>query len=722
MTIAVRFRKMFDGCQEMALSHIRPDVERMFENIDVALLEFAETAESNQIQSMFFEAMSEIRAKRTDVENEFLDQIRLSFSHFPVEPQDLATGSKEGAAALSLIDSEDIETQVATQNATSKLSGRLIEQIHALKQRLTIVNGGTAITENHIPAGPAWLGAAFQRAIKKLDVNNKVRLVFIALFEKHVLSKCDTVFEEYNTRLVQADILPNLSYEVRKSANEDKRPSGQEQPEPAAASHLDDQSGYEVGDKLFSRICDLISGHTHQSANDTHTPGDIGTSSIGRKDGSPGAQLINEISALQSTIATDNDSFIENITIDDSLITKLQSTLAEERARLHVACDEPLPAADSNVIELVGMMFEYMLNDATLPNAAKALLSRLHTLMLKVAVVDKQFFTHHDHPARLLLNQLIVAGTHFVDDNELDRGLFPDMKDIVERALLEFHEDVTLFDTLRQDLDHIIQEHEARTNRVAQRANQAASGQDKLQAARNRAQSRIVELTGNRTLAKPVNDFLRHIWTDKFTFILLRDAGGEDSEAWKQAGHLAADAIDYSFPPGDDQNRDARHSALLTLQQRLRDASADSQQFDKDKILTALFTCQDEALLQSAEQLPEPEDIEPVQAPETVQPDQADLSDELVAIIKKLNHVPFGTWFEYQAPGREKKRAKLSWRSTITGKYMFVDHLGVKTDVIPIRDLADWLLNGAAHIVQTEKKPFVDRALEAIYRLLDRAA
>ena len=53
---------------------------------------------------------------------------------------------------------------------------------------------------------------------------------------------------------------------------------------------------------------------------------------------------------------------------------------------------------------------------------------------------------------------------------------------------------------------------------------------------------------------------------------------------------------------------------------------------------------------------------------------------------------------------------------------MFVDQLGVKASVISMQDLVDCMLNGKARIVKTEKKPFVDRAMNAIHRMLDRAA
>jgi len=42
--------------------------------------------------------------------------------------------------------------------------------------------------------------------------------------------------------------------------------------------------------------------------------------------------------------------------------------------------------------------------------------------------------------------------------------------------------------------------------------------------------------------------------------------------------------------------------------------------------------------------------------------------------------------------------------------------------VISMHDLANCMIDGRVQIVQVEKKPFVDRALNAIYRILDHAA
>jgi hypothetical protein len=48
--------------------------------------------------------------------------------------------------------------------------------------------------------------------------------------------------------------------------------------------------------------------------------------------------------------------------------------------------------------------------------------------------------------------------------------------------------------------------------------------------------------------------------------------------------------------------------------------------------------------------------------------------------------------------------------------------MGIKAAVVCMHELADGVLNGTVRIVATEKKPFVDRALSAIHRMLDHAA
>ncbi len=766
MAIAPQFSKLLDSCQEMEFSHLRPLVDRMFENADVALLDFAEKAENNMAQSLFFEAMNEVRKKRAVIEQHFYAAVKRSFEEFPVKPGNNgpATEPEPGLGNFSLIETDELETFVATQNAAGKLASRIMDRIFALKQRLAVVNGGDTVEENQIPGGPAWLGAAFQQAVEQLELENKVRLVFIALFDKYVLSLADGLYDEYNKRLIQADILPNLRYEVRKQAGGIEIVETQaadteaddEAESDAGSEAYEDQDGSELGDEIFGRICELMSGRrTHGAAPAANGRGNVspirgaggvpagggggggggggyGNAGGGSGDGpagsSAGTTLVSQISSLQHSVqgggAVSSADFIENIEVDEHLIENLQTTLADEREKIFRGVDRrKLSNADTDVIELVGMMFEYMLKEENLPNVVKALLSRLHTPLLKVAVVDRDFFTNNSHSARKLLNDMTAAGIRWVEESQADRGIFPKMKEIVDKVLLDFKEDISIFDELLADFTKATDELAQRANRVEQRTNEAANGQEKLQAARARAQKKLREICQGKAVADPARDFLQRIWADKLTFVLLRSEHGEDSEDWQQAITVAEDIIASVQPPAAEAERETRQQALGEMQQALRDKSSTLQQADKEKLLHSLFELQSKVVSGAdvahvIPVTPEPEE----EAHENVEDAVTGLSAEQEAMIEKLKTVPFGTWFEFQNPDKPKRRAKLSWRSTVTEKFMFVDQMGVKAAVISMHELADCMLAGSVHIATAEKKPFVDRALNAIHRMLDHAA
>jgi hypothetical protein len=760
----------------MAISHLRPLMDRMFENADVALLGFAENAESNMAQSVFFEAMAEVRRKRSAIEKLFYVEIERSFSEFPCKPDASAEPeqSDNPFGSLSLVDREEMETSVAMLNASRKLGTRMMDKVFGLKQRLAIVNDGNSIEEGHIPAGPAWLGTAYQHAIEQLELENKVRLVFIVLYEKYVLSRIDTLFEEFNKRLIAAGILPHLRYEIRKQPGsvEIVQTTRDEAPEESATTEPDfepDQSAAELGDELFGRICDLIAvrrsaprprqgstqgggpggayaggganrsgagpgrqyaggdanepggdhGGPHAGANANGSgagyaggagghgmPGQGGGegSSTGTPITGPGSVLVGEISRLQSVAQSgsarmSSAEFIENIEVDENLVERLQNTLSAEREKLFGSVDRrKLPTADTNVIELVGMLFEYMLLEESLPNVVKALLSRLHTPLLKVAVLDRQFFTQAKHPARKLLNDMAAAGRRWVEENSIERGIFPKMKEVVDRLLGEFEEDITVFDSLLQEFNKSVSELQQRARLVETRNAEAAEGQDKLQAARARAQQELTRLCAGKPVEEVGRDFLQRLWADKLTFILLRNPEGDTAQAWQDAVSMAQRTMESLLPPSSEQARQERKQALAGLQQDLREQSRAMQQVDKERLFNKLFEVQAEALKQ----------VVPEQAIQTAPEPPPGAAQAKGAGIPEFIE-------ESKAP----RRAKLSWRSTITEKFMFVDQMGVKAAVISMRELADGLINGTARIIQEEKKPFVDRALHAIHRMLD---
>ncbi len=81
--------------------------------------------------------------------------------------------------------------------------------------------------------------------------------------------------------------------------------------------------------------------------------------------------------------------------------------------------------------------------------------------------------------------------------------------------------------------------------------------------------------------------------------------------------------------------------------------------------------------------------------------------------------MPFGSWFSIRKDTMHTPvRAKLSWYSGISGNYMFVNSMGIKVAVFKQRELAELLASGQAEILHEEEHPLIQRALQAIRRML----
>lgn len=94
------------------------------------------------------------------------------------------------------------------------------------------------------------------------------------------------------------------------------------------------------------------------------------------------------------------------------------------------------------------------------------------------------------------------------------------------------------------------------------------------------------------------------------------------------------------------------------------------------------------------------------------------LSDQAQEIAYTLEHIDFGTWFEFDSP---PATLKLSWFSPTTRNYMFVDSSGQRVAIKPLTTLAVEIEQGVARIITEDPVvPLMDRALSAIQKIFQR--
>jgi hypothetical protein len=738
-----KFTTLIDECRRMVASHLSPLFSNLFENADVVLLEFAEKAESNVAQQRFFEAMKEIQVKRPMLEQVFMEELAESFRRFRnfsfggVSTEGISV--MEGDENFSLVEKDAVEETVAIQNMTTKAELNYAYEIHALRQRLALVIGGRKLGEDEIPGGPRQLGECYRAAARQLALEPRIKIVVFVLFDKFVMSQLSGLYQEYNDRLVTEGLLPHLKYEIRKAADEgvgppQKRHRGAvDLPVGGAAGRAGGQAGSQtVGEETFDAICHLLAGRRKTTSRSETSAGDARQESLSRP------MLVSAIDRLQhadvdSPVSREtlDAQLIPDIQLDTRLIDSIKLTLVQQREKLFGGVDRRRVASgDADVIDLVGMIFEYMLNDESIPNVVKALLSRLHTPYLKIAILDKQFFTQEDHPVRQLLNTMADAGARYVVEDDLKRGIFPYMRAAVNRILDEFDDKMSVFAEVLAEFETRLEQMRHTAEVTEQRTREAASGQERLQHARQRTREVIGAGMQGKTLPPAIAQLLRQVWADKLMFILLRDREGEQSPYWKLALRIADEIIWSTESRADEAERQAVRDRLPELQADLREGLERLANFGSEDA-TRLYELIADSQCAALDPLQTQPGRQQTGSPVEWRADEAPIADagdsvaawspREEALQQQLGNIEFGTWFEFAAAdGQPRQRLRLAWYTQVAGNYMFVDSLGVKAAVKTRHQLVRDLSAGKARILVQDKRPFVDRAMETVRNLLRR--
>lgn len=733
-----RYTVVLDQCRDMAVIFCNSQLAELFEHVGTAFLDFAERAQTNTMQSGFFEAMGLIQRRRPDMEQIFRREIDQGFEFVdrkPVRGADKGTGGEDGGVELSLVGQDEMEESVAAENLIAKANENFFSELYALGERLAVINNGQRLKDTEIPAGPYHLVQAFRRSMDGLQIEVKIKIILYALFEKFVVQEAKSLYDELNGNLKDAGILPDLKPVGFKGARGQSEPQAKERApsdEDAADVLGDGQGPSSLGEQLFESIIDLMSKGQRPGLG---TPSRAGTRTtpLGRAEAAAASrELVAAVSRIQAESPFDSGSVlgtgpIPNLEIDTTFVDRVKETLRRERTQVLSQVDrEKMSPMDMDLIDLIGMLFEYMLNDPVLPNLAKALLSHLHTPYLKVALIDRRLLVDVEHPARRLLDQMVEAGSLWVDENSPQQGIYPAMQRMVDRVIQEFNEDVSLFEDLLSVFEQAMQEQQNKTDTMEQRIQDAARGRERLQLAKGRGKKEIQKLLERSPVPEPVVSFLNKTWLDRLVHVLMHEEDEVRAQVWKQAVKTAEDLIALFEPKVGGVPVPPRASVLADLRERIV-AGTQSMGGTTPSSLENLFK-----FLQSPDtwrklrvrsvERPQPAPVEKPQRspkPDDAEAAEAAMTEQEREVTNRLRKMKPGTWFEFaSATGGGKRRIKLSWLSPLTATCMFVDRSGMQAEIKTLQELAHEILSGRAKVIPRPKHPFIERALVSIRNIL----
>jgi hypothetical protein len=689
-------------CRIAVGDSLRRLLQAMFDRLDDALYETADKAESHNVQFRYLDAMRDMRKQRASIEAVFMGHALDYYDEF------WRTGGIErkaggGGAAdpgeLSLVGEDELEETLAINALVSKGESRFERQLGALKQRFGKVIGRPDLPDDENPIGPAVLADCFRRAIGNLQVELAVRLVIFKLFDRHLVSHLGGLYDDVNARFEKAGILANLNLRVRR-----------QQPTttvggltmPAVDPYAEPLP---EGSELLGLLSNLL--RTQRAANPLPL---ISLPVV------PTADLLGALSNLQETTLKEGPT-------DLQAVREAQANVRETLLRSFGIGNGPnatraLGGADEDLIDMVSMLFDFILDDGNLPDAMKALLSRLQIPIIKLAIVDRAFFGKKNHPARRLLNNLAKAGTGWMDDGDRSpKSLYARVEGIINRVLADFDSDPKIFEVVNNEFEPYL-ETELRGAAVAEeRIRQVSRGQEQLKVARSRVTDVIEKrIWSHAELPEVVKDILRSGWKDVMLLALLRE--GEDSPSWKKAVDVVERLVWSVTPKATPAERQELLSAIPPLLAEIKDGLA-MISFDtrrSNEMMKELQSCHIACLRGSAPPVSAGEPRVTAAPPAPVEERAEAMPDD--EFNTQALGLPVGGWLEWLTDDGETLRGKLSWKSEVTGTYIFVNRKGMKIGEMSVADVAEMLRSERAQILDLTEAPLMERALAAMVSAL----
>lgn len=739
-------------CREVVTRTLSASLVRMMSKVDDALFELAEKAESNSVQSLYFDAMREVRLKRASMEIGFKAQLIEGFNREIRKENDTAEPIATASPLmeeLDLVEHDALEETLAVSNMVSKIAISCKEELGLLNRRIGFLLNDPELTRAKNPIGPEVVCNAFREACGDVESGIKVKLIIMKLFDRYVATEAmQALYRDINKVLIDRGVLPELRHEVKRSRSA-VRPRNPANSTVSSAGYDSDTQNV-IDEDVFATLQQLMTrgisgGMSGGMPGGIMLSGGAGNSTGGAGGGNPG--FMNTLTLLQqgnSELVAGGVANLSNADLMSGAVNVIRNIQSS-------GIVGNVGAVDGMVIDVVAMLFDFILDDENIPPAMQALIGRLQIPMLKVAMLDKSFFSRKSHPARKLLNVLAEASVGW--NGEQDQALYKQVDGVVKRVLVEFENNVALFAELVEDFEQFLAKEREKAELHEEQSARMVQGKERLREAKQRVRIEV-ERRCHSSLPKFARQFLVSYWQNLLLVTLIKE--GAESISWKR-GLTTMDNLVWSLQPKISLvERDRLVKLLPSLLRTLREGMVLISMRDEDfqSFLEQLASCHaaivnvvprdidaandagqiasiaDDPLADSVD-APSAESIEPVEEDRAVTTatlhrlvadgaidveeitlavtEDAPQEIEDDAFMEQVRALQQGTWVEFTQDDGSSLRAKLTWISPVTGVYLFTNRQGLKACDRTLPGLAADLRRGSARVL--DDAPVFERAV-----------
>ena len=574
-----RLPQLLEQIRDHAINELKALFTKMLDGADDALFDQADKARSNKDQSLYFDSMRELRVKRQGMEKVFSQELVNNFQKLQKSSEPVSDASLDELPLdnFSLVQEDELEENLAIDSMVAKADNKNEQALKQIVTRFDTLLANVRVDNTNNPVSPRNICESFREASHALELDIKAKLIVYKLFDRLVVSEFTHLYDGVNENLVKNGVLPDLpgaGAELKKKQAERKR-AGQQarqqqaQQQASEDSYIDENgdivggggeiaassgSGTDIGTEVLGALRDLLAvqrtgGITIPAAAGQAVPLTPSGEAVALAPPVDNRQLIQALSTVQADIQQQGATAAGYIPVSD-----LRGQIGTVLPVTGPVSSNSIGQANDDVIDIISMLFDFILDDKNLPDEFKALIGRLQIPMLKVALLDDTFFSKGNHPARKLLNEMARAGIGWQrDTNGGGVGLRDKVEEIVMKILNEFEDDISLFSDCLEDFHNFNKDQSKRSDLVEKRIREAEEGKAKSETAKSKSEEALKKIVGNKQLPEAVGRLMYEAWQSVLLLIYLRE--GDSSDAWKKHLLTAEELVESLTPPTNIEAR-----------------------------------------------------------------------------------------------------------------------------------------------------------------------
>ena len=743
-----RDTRLLDQARDAAIPPLVDAFAMALGRFDDALFDRAERAGPSQMA--FLDAMRELRRRREDIVVRFRAHLQRAWKALQEgQPLSMETAFAQGADdTLTLVTDQELESRLAVRNLASVIQRDCKPVLLRLDRRLGWIAGDVALDSDLNPIGPKHIGVAVHQAFSACDLTPEVRLVVIKLCERDLVPAIARIYAALDQRLGGGTAPEPAARRASRpeAARELEDLIADEEPGAPAwaarflnrmagvnrglqAAHAGAQSpgfgevppGYASAPGAQGVLLEALHHLLQESRRGRDVQDEAPRPAHPQRDLSQ-REMLSVLSLLQSSPSATLRAAIGDT--GESLSQRLKNEVLSSAMQLGVdPATARLAPVDEDAIDLVGMLFDVMLDERDLEGRPRELIGRLVVPFVKVALLDRRMFVQKTHPARRLLNVLAEACEGNNGESAAERTLLTKVEEVIDRLVAEFNENLAIFLTLEEEFRAFLEQHRRRIEIAERRAAEIQRGQERLEAARTRMAAELDERLADRRVPQAIEDFLRQPWAHHVTMTVLRE--GEEGEGLRESLALADGLLEelteaqrhvigkpwlQAWRPAllkvfasVGLNQDAAGGAVDALHDTLQAVAAARP--DLEKALPEL----PQVVLPKPAVDEEATPIQLVGGADTLDFDHSDADH--------FRGLPIGTWLDFIDKDNKVQAGKLSWVSPISSRLLFVNRRGVRFCVASPEELAAMVRLGRLRTHQSEDA--FDSAMQGVIERLE---